>query len=223
MRSVIVVKKALGRHSAWSGLCCLALLAVLLLAGCDSGTPAKTRSTPSGATGISSGVWLPLAGKPLHLPTLTAGAACPVTPAQAHVSPDFALAAGSGPIYVVMHDTHSILTYSAAGIFDSGSAWGGAKVYWQIKPGYQGPVLIRGQQLNGPNALRFNGGLGQTHGNPQGTEPLLPDLQLMGGQATGASWPTWETFTRIQTPGCYAYQVDSTGFSEVIVFQAVAG
>ena len=32
----------------------------------------------------------------------------------------------------------------------------------------------------------------------------------------------WITYTRVRGGGCYAYQVDGTGFSEVIVFRAVA-
>lgn len=33
-------------------------------------------------------------------------------------------------------------------------------------------------------------------------------------------WANRPSFTRVRAPGCYAYQVDGTGFTEIIVFQA---
>ena len=35
-------------------------------------------------------------------------------------------------------------------------------------------------------------------------------------------WREWPSYTRVQTAGCFAYQVDGMGFSTVIVFRAVA-
>jgi hypothetical protein len=36
----------------------------------------------------------------------------------------------------------------------------------------------------------------------------------------GAPLGVWPSFTRVRKPGCYAYEVDGTSFSEVIVFRA---
>lgn len=53
-------------------------------------------------------------------------------------------------------------------------------------------------------------------------EPRLTELRIDGQAVTPPSWPTWITFTRLATAGCYAYQVDGTSFEETITFQAVA-
>jgi len=74
--------------------------------------------------------------------------------------------------------------------------------------GYQGPVLIRGRQVGGPAAVGFG----------EGHTPY-DELQLLG-KAMGAPPGEWPSFTRVQAPGCYAYQVDGTSFSKVIVFRA---
>ncbi len=88
-----------------------------------------------------------------------------------------------------------------------GSAWRGAQVTWQSS-GYSGPVLIRGRQLGGSGAVGFG----------EGHVPY-DELQLLG-TAMGAPPGRWPSFTRVQAPGCYAYQVDGTSFSSVIVFRA---
>jgi hypothetical protein len=90
-----------------------------------------------------------------------------------------------------------------------GSAWKGARVTWQA-PGYSGPILIRGRQLGGSGAVGFG----------EGHVPY-DELQLLG-TAMSAPPGQWPSFTRVQSPGCYAYQVDGTSFSEVIVFRAMA-
>ena len=82
-----------------------------------------------------------------------------------------------------------------------GSSWKGARVTWRDS-GYSGPVLIRGRQIGGPHAVGF--GVGRVP---------YDELQLYApGQ--------WQTFTRVRSGGCYAYQVDGSAFSTVIVFKA---
>jgi hypothetical protein len=92
-----------------------------------------------------------------------------------------------------------------------GSEWSGNKILWIGKPTYRGPVLIRGRQLDGPNELRFDGGL-----NPA-REMRLPRV---GGSSPGG-WQNRPSYTRVRASGCYAWQVDGLTFSRVIVFRAV--
>jgi hypothetical protein len=75
-----------------------------------------------------------------------------------------------------------------------------------FEPIYTGPVLVRGLQLDGPNELRFDRG-------------LLPPraMKILSGSQQRRSRPS---YTRVQAPGCYAYQVDGVGFRDVIVFEA---
>jgi hypothetical protein len=78
---------------------------------------------------------------------------------------------------------------------------------------YTGPVLIRGEMLGG-GALGFG----------SGATPY-DELQLLdagkGAPHVAGGGRAWVTSTRIRSGGCYAYQVDGTGFSGVVVFRAV--
>lgn len=144
--------------------------------------------------------------RPLQIPALTPGAPCPVSPA-ATVAAAFGPALGSGPVYPI---------YGTDGLFAGGqeifpAPWLGRKVLWIAAPGYTGPVLVRGRQLDGPDEVRF------------GTGPVpVAELQLdtAGGSGSAPPWRDWPGYTRVRAPGCYAYQVDGTSFSTVIVFQA---
>ena len=57
-----------------------------------------------------------------------------------------------------------------------------------------------------------------------GTMPY-DELQLLdagqGAPRVAGGGRAWITYTRVQAGGCYAYQVDGTSFSEVVVFRAV--
>jgi hypothetical protein len=101
-----------------------------------------------------------------------------------------------------------------------GSRWRAARVTWRAAPGYRGPILIRGRRLDAGRTGGAAVGLGEGH------RPY-DELQLMssgrGAPASAAGGGrAWLTLTRVRTPGCYAYQVDGTSFSNVIVFRVRA-
>jgi hypothetical protein len=144
--------------------------------------------------------------RPLQIPALTSGAPCPVSPA-ATVTAAFGPALGPGPVYPI---------YGADDLFAGEQTlfpapWLGRKVLWIAAPTYTGPVLVRGRQLDGPNEVRFG----------SGPAPVA-ELQLETAAASGSAppWRDWPGYTRVRAPGCYAYQVDGSSFSTVIVFQA---
>lgn len=234
------------RHShIWLGL--LGII-MLLLVGCSSSTssaqtpsatagttattgttPAPTATAPTSPTTTATNAptttttnapadWSSLESKPLHLPTLSAGANCPVTQAQQHIAPDHQYAAGNGPVYLVNEAIADPLIFLDAGSSDPGSSWKISKVFWEISSSYTGPAIVRGGQINGTNTLKFNGGLGQTAGNNQGTEPILHELRLQGDPH--GQWRTYLSFVRVQQAGCYAIQIDGQNFSESIVINA---
>jgi len=130
------------------------------------------------------------------------------------LSPIFAPGLGDGPAYAVTGDRQNRVSFEYPPPRNSqfvGSEWGGLKVLWVVRRTYLGPVLIRGQQVDGPNGVRFEG-------------DLMPPTYLLLN-ASGISDPgfrEWPSFTRLRASGCYAWQVDGTSFSEVIVFQARA-
>jgi hypothetical protein len=129
--------------------------------------------------------------RPLHLPHST-GAECPVSAAGTPVS----ISGGSR---------------LAAQRF-VGSHWLAAHVTWRAALGYHGPILIRGRRLDGGGAVGFG----------EGHTPY-DELQLMnsgrGEATTSGGGRAWLSLTRVQHPGCYAYQVDGSSFSHVIVFR----
>jgi hypothetical protein len=144
--------------------------------------------------------------RPLQIPALPPGAPCPVSPA-ATLAKAIGPALGPGPVYPI---------YGADGVFAGGRAlfpapWLGRKVLWIAGPTYTGPVLVRGRQLDGKDEVRFGAGLAP-----------VAELQLDTATSSGsaAPWRDWPGYTRVRAPGCYAYQVDGSNFSIVIVFQA---
>jgi hypothetical protein len=96
-----------------------------------------------------------------------------------------------------------------------GSHWMAAHVTWHAAVGYHGPILIRGRRLGGEGVVGFG----------EGHEPY-DELQLLesgrGEAMTSDGGRAWLSLTRVQHPGCYAYQVDGTDFSRVIVFRVRA-
>ncbi|HET7037526.1 MAG TPA: hypothetical protein VFI42_17710 [Thermomicrobiaceae bacterium] len=91
--------------------------------------------------------------------------------------------------------------------------WYYIKVLWVASPDYQGPVLIRGHQIGGPNEMRFESG---------DDPPNELTFGAGGGGSTPSHFRNWPSYTRLRAPGCYAYQVDGTDFSDVIVFKAAS-
>jgi hypothetical protein len=221
-------------RSRWRQLCLGLAVGVVavLVTGCvaagQTQTPAPTVTPlPIFATLAADPGWAPLAQRPLHLPVLAPGAVCPH--ARGHLLPPFGVALGSGPAYPILahvqamaSEAGGVLHYVEAAHYMGGhSGWGGEKVLWVIDPAYHGFVLIRGQQIDGPHALGLNGGVDQPETYAVEPPPIFA-LRLVAPEPGAAGeWANWPSQARLQAPGCSAYQVDGSGFSHVIVFQAV--
>ena len=151
--------------------------------------------------------------RPLHIPRLASGAPCPVT-AAARPSRYYGVVLGRGPAYPASGWRDGTLSffYPVRPSQDwYPSDWSGEKVLWIVAPRYRGPLLIRGRQLDGSNLVRFDDG-------------SLPPIELRmpaGGVVSTGGFRTRTSYTRLRAPGCYAWQVDGTTFSRVIVFRAV--
>ncbi len=224
-------------RSRWFYL--LLLTALMILVTSCAGAPRAAPPTPTvpavyATAAAATSVWKGLQQRPLHLPTLTPGMPCPTTHGHLLATGE-GIAVGSGPVYAVLGQGSStgtderqhqgVLQYVDAHAYGSGrSSWGGQKVLWVIAPSYTGPVLVRGHQLGGSHEVRFNAGLDQLfseeYANDISAIPPLPALRLVRVN-TDTRWTDWPSTTRLQAPGCYAYQVDGLTFSEVIVFQAI--
>ena len=150
----------------------------------------------AGAAGSTSGdVWKRL-HRPLHIPRIGSGLPCPVS-----------MHPRAGVAYPLLSGTVTFRYPAQRGSAAYGSPWSGVAVSWKVRPGYRGPLLIRGRQLDGPNLLRFE--VGQ-----------IPSTARWVPAGKNAAARIVRSSTRIPAPGCYAYQVDGLGFSRVIVFVA---
>jgi hypothetical protein len=156
--------------------------------------------------------WGGLVRRPLHIPSLQAGSVCPAsTPAgtlgaRGNVDTQSAPAFGPGPAYPTLSSEagRAVLRYLEGWGYEG---WDGTKLLWTV-PRYNGPYIVRGRQLDGPNELQFDQG-------PNWTNKLHKELRLVG------PYPRLNpAATFLRAPGCYAYQVDGRGFSYLIVFEA---
>jgi hypothetical protein len=181
----------------------LSVAAALLLVSCSS-SPSSVRSGPDSRTPSTSSL-AQLESRPLHLPAFGAALACPTAPGEpaSAFSPfGTGFTPGRGPVYPVLGEQ-----FLGAAV--------PAKVLWIARPSYQGPVVIRGKQIDGSAPVTF--------GAPPQTLQVLSLTSAGVDLSGGAGWRAWPSYTYVVTPGCYAYQVDGDGFSETIVFRASLG
>src|SRR6266542_3576471 len=160
-----------------------------------------------------------LRARPLRLPTLAAGEACPVThpappdppPPSGHPlstgRPPSAL--GHAPVFPDARYFRGDRAQLWVRAETTHPGWYSAKVPWASRTGYLGWVLIRTGRLDGPGRARV--GLRLADGTAI-SEALAVNVQ--------ADWQFWPGSTEVTAPGCYAYQVDGSSFIEIIVFRA---
>ncbi len=150
--------------------------------------------------------------RPLRLPGLSASGECPRSPWA------FGLAIGEGPVY---------LPISPDGVVNLGGPLAAEqedgtyrfKSSWLVSPDYNGPLLIRGRQLDGSGTLRLTG----EESSEAADGLLLPPAVEGQAPRDEAGWTSWPTAITLPGPGCYAIQVDGVNLQQVIVFQAIAG
>jgi hypothetical protein len=153
--------------------------------------------------------------RPLHLPEIPPGEPCPVSPVDEQVDWDSTgifggSGTGRGPAYPGLGGGDGRVYAN-----EPRDGWYGGKVFWYVKPGYRGKVLIRGRRLDGPGMLRFS----------ESSPRRAPELRIgprdtvqWGGPQGSRGVPSG---THFKAPGCYGYQVDGRRFSRVVVFRGV--
>jgi hypothetical protein len=159
--------------------------------------------SPSAVPSIDS---LEALHRPLDLPTLAAGAPCPITSPTTVAG--LGTLPGPGPVYPMTTTVNGVVFFDPA----SAPNGPGANVSWVAAPGFRGPVLIRGGSLRGGQPLRF--------ASAELSELAITPTDL----PTQIGPPGWvileDDFTVIPGAGCYAYQLDGPTFSTVVTFAA---
>lgn len=189
-------------NGAMVGGACIIPLLALTFAACSLGAQPSTDGNDPFA-GLSA--------QPLKLPRLAPGQPCP----QAKLSQPYGnsgLGLGSGPVYVLNGELV---------VSDPEHP---QKVSWVADANYSGPIRIRGGRIDGSGQLMLGGPDNHWRGTPvkklEGTD-LYPELDFMESHTTSKpGWRVWPSATYIASPGCYAWQIDGTGFTEFITIQA---
>jgi len=152
--------------------------------------------------------------RPLHLPRVAPGTACPVSKVDTRVEWSRinifgGTGIGRGPVYPGLGGSSGLLYATRDEQY--GGPWFGTKVFWYVLPSYTGPVLIRGRRLDGPQLMRFSGG-------------KLPAKELRIKVGETVSWqgkpPSSRgvpSSVRVLEPGCYGFQIDGKKFSRIVV------
>ncbi len=161
---------------------------------------------------------LALEQRPLQLPALDPDAACSEPDTRLVEGYDFDVI-GEGPVYSLFY----LLTVSVNGNVDRAqNGWHWNKVVWARDPQYEGPIVIRGRQLDGPATLRFQW---KKDGDPSPdlahaslhVPPYSPGIsRLTDGSGR---WEEMMTWVVVRAPGCYGVQIDGEDFSTVIIFR----
>jgi hypothetical protein len=129
---------------------------------------------------------------------------------------------GDGPVRVLLADRGALLRGQvdlaatqkvlSATQRSKASGWSAIQTLWLSVPGYDGPFVVRGRSLSGTGSMAVvPDSTGVAHGSGPLVVPAGPTMNTGDGYRTvpGSTWVT--------APGCYGWQVDGNGFSEVIV------
>jgi len=152
-----------------------------------------------------------LGRRPLQLPSVPSGEACPITPAIDVVS-FVGGAIGTGLVFLDFDGR-----WAADHSRESGPvflSFGGGRAIWVADSSELGPILIRGRRIDGPGELRF--------GTDTTSELRLP---IHAFAHSAGQPPAWRMFISPDTalhpsvPGCYAVQVDTLLYTWYIVLE----
>ena len=149
--------------------------------------------------------------RPLTLPTVKADDPCPRTAGQ-RIARIEGTVLGDGPVYIQGPGADEVVYLGDGPMAGDHRA---IPLRWVMSPGQVGPILIRGRALDGSDGLRFG---------IEDPQPELPVWQRINAETR--DWMVWRRTAddiAVPGPGCYAVQIDGLDFSQVIVFEVVAG
>jgi len=154
--------------------------------------------------------------RPLHLPHIKAGHTCPASRGGGQSGGQTLY--GRGPVYLIGLQGTSKATVGIGDSARDALGWYGQKTPWAITRSYTGPILVRGARIgrkgrvHGPKGqMRFAYGYGahlkELHWESGADQGLPPD----------PNFRFLASASLFRRTGCYAYQIDGTSFSEIVV------
>lgn len=172
---------------------------------------------PPGTSAVPEGLLRLIVSRPerplLDLPRVAPGDSCPATPVQE--APGLRFGIGDGHVQLGSATGSGVVRLRGTEVQNRAYR---ISSLWRPARGYRGPILVRGDRIDGPGAVRFEqdplpvGDGFEQMGTP--TELHLP----AGGSQAGPAFSAVTTF--FGGPGCYAFQIDGDGFTETIVVRA---
>ena len=192
---------------------------MVLLAGCTA-TPS---APPPGSSGPPTPPASPIAtdaieasllARPLRLPTVPAGGACPVSGVTVRspvAQQADARGLGTGPLYPIAFYAGEDATLRLRGQTPDPDGLYEVKVVWASTGRHRGPVAVRVGRIDGPGRGFVR--LYYDKGASRGDAVVFPLAEYPSDFPSG----TW-----VSGPGCYAYQIDGVDLMEVIVVRVVA-
>jgi hypothetical protein len=150
------------------------------------------------------------------LPKVQPAEPCPTTTGHQVQTQGFGgVALGPGPVEPLIAAAGDPLHGVAQVDSDARSeGWLWFKTLWFVRPIYAGPVLIRGGRIDGAGRVAFGEG-------PVTGHLIIPPGSTFNEHPDGYREAPGGTY--VESPGCYAWQIDGTDFSYEIVFNAVRG
>ena len=196
-----------------AGRLCLALILGLGLAACSGAVPGTSTARATPRPGVTGSAFAALSGLPLKLSSAESRQTCPMSKLS-QLGPHLGNALGKAPVYVLSGE-----------IVGTGHSY---KVVWAADPSYAGPIRIRGGRIDGKGQLLLDAPDNYWRSAPvktvEGTD-LYPELDLLESHSifpnVPAGWRMWPSGAYVDSPGCYAWQVDGVGFSELITFHSL--
>lgn len=141
---------------------------------------------------------------------------CPITRAKMLNVQDWlqGKVLGEGPVFLLPLSERAyrgVVAYYSPRRFGD-EKWGGVGLKVLSDARYDGPILIRGLELQSRIPAGFSA---------PGDRPFI-DMNLAPGDPANAfrGWREWPVDMRLARPGCYAVQIDGLTFSTVVVFRA---
>jgi hypothetical protein len=150
--------------------------------------------------------------RPLHLPGLGASGSCRTSAGADFDNGQFGgVALGSRPVQPLILGNSGDAKHGVVRFSRRPDGWWYVKTLWFSHSTYQGPIFIRGREVGGTGKIGF----GEV---PTLFDPQLPPQPTLNGRD---GWREWPGATFIRNLGCYAWQIDGSGFSHVVIFRAI--